>query len=279
MKTPPRKGLAVAASCLCLLAAAPVTADDSDDRNIDPVEPDFMVITLPTTLRLPRHTLAFRLTHRFTRGLEQGSFGDLASDLFGFDGGAQVGLELRFGVTSKLQLGVYRISDRTIDLFLQQEIVKQGKSPVGLAAAASVEGLDNFQEEYSPRAAFVVSRRLGDRAVLYAQPAFVWNTQLPPELPDEKDDTLVLGLGARLRMSNSAYLVAEVIPRLAGYKGNRGSGDSGTQAAFALEGRVGGHVFQLNVSNNLGTTPAQTARGRQGRSDWYIGFNLSRKFY
>jgi hypothetical protein len=80
-------------------------------------------------------------------------------------------------------------------------------------------------------------------------------------------------------MSNSAYLVAEVIPRLGGYKGNRGSGDSGTQAAFAIEGRVGGHVFQFNVSNNLGTTPAQTARGRQGRSDWYIGFNLSRKFY
>jgi len=278
VKTRAWKGLA-AAGLSCLLATAPVRADDSDDRSIDPVEPDFTVITLPTTLRLPKHTLAFRLTHRFTRGLEEGSFGDLAGDLFGFDGGAQVGLELRFGVTSKLQFGVYRTSDRTIDLFLQREIVKQGKSPVGLATAASVEGLDNFQEEYSPRAAVVVSRRLGDRAAIYVQPAFVWNTQLPPELPDEKDDTLVLGLGARLRMSSSAYLVAEVIPRLVGYEGNRGSGDSGTQAAFAVEGRVGGHVFQFNVSNNLGTTPAQTARGRQGRSDWYIGFNLSRKFY
>ncbi len=94
-----------------------------------------------------------------------------------------------------------------------------------------------------------------------------------------KNDTLVLGLGARLRMSDGAYLVAEVTPRLAGYAGNRGSGDPGTQAAFGIEGRVGGHVFQFNVSNLLGTTPAQTARGRQGRSDWYIGFNLSRKFY
>jgi hypothetical protein len=264
---------------LLVVLAGQAAADDADDRAIDPVEPDFSVITLPTTLRVPKHAMAFRLTHRFTRGLEQGSFGDLASDLFGFDGGAQVGLELRFGVTSRLQLGVYRISDRTLDLFAQQEIVRQGKSPLGLALAASVEGLDNFQEEYSPRVAIVASRRLGQRAALYAQPAFIWNTQLPPELPGEKDDTLVLGIGARLRMSDSAYLVAEVVPRLAGYKGNRGGGDSGTQAAFGIEGRVGGHVFQLNVSNNLGTTPAQAARGRQGRSDWYIGFNLSRKFY
>jgi hypothetical protein len=279
MKPQGGKALSAAAVCLLLFGATSVRADDSDDRSIDPVEPDFTVITLPTTLRMPKHALAFRLTHRFARGLEQGSFGDLAGDLFGFDGGAQVGLELRFGITSKLQFGVYRTSNKTIDLFLQHEIVKQGKSPVGLAAATSVEGLDNFQKEFSPRAALVASRRLGDRAVIYAQPAFVWNTQLSPEIPTESNDTLVLGLGARLRMSNSAYLVAEVNPRLAGYKGNLGSGDSGTQAAFGIEGRVGGHVFQFNVSNDLGTTPAQTARGRQGRNDWYIGFNLSRKFY
>jgi hypothetical protein len=261
------------------LSSSGFADDGGDDREIDPVEPDFSVITLPTTLRLPRHALAFHLTHRFTRGLEQGSFGDLASDLFGFDGGAQVGLEFRFGVTRKLQVGVYRTSDRTIELFTQREIVRQGGSPLGLAAAVSVEGLDNFQEDYSPRAALVASRRLGQRAVLYAQPAFIWNTRLPPELPGEDDSTLVLGLGGRLRMSDGAYLVAEVTPRLAGYKGNRGGGDSGTVAAFGIEGRVGGHVFQFNVSNDLGTTPAQVARGRQGRKDWYLGFNLSRKFY
>jgi len=42
---------------------------------------------------------------------------------------------------------------------------------------------------------------------------------------------------------------------------------------------VGGHAFQLNFSNDLGTTPAQTARGQQGSDDWFIGFNISRKFY
>lgn len=29
----------------------------------------------------------------------------------------------------------------------------------------------------------------------------------------------------------------------------------------------------------VGTTPAQVARGQRGPDDWFIGFNLSRKFY
>ncbi len=49
-------------------------------------------------------------------------------------------------------------------------------------------------------------------------------------------------------------------------------------AAFGIEHRIGGHSFQINFSNDLGTTPAQVARGRR-TDDWHIGFNISRKFY
>ena len=73
--------------------------------------------------------------------------------------------------------------------------------------------------------------------------------------------------------------MAEYHPRLAGYKGNRGGGDRASLISFGIEKRVGGHAFQLNFSNDLGTTPAQTARGQQGGNDWFIGFNISRKFY
>ena len=43
--------------------------------------------------------------------------------------------------------------------------------------------------------------------------------------------------------------------------------------------RYGGHVFQFNVSNALGTTMRQVARGGQGYDDWFVGFNLSRRFF
>jgi hypothetical protein len=48
--------------------------------------------------------------------------------------------------------------------------------------------------------------------------------------------------------------------------------------SFGLERTLGGHAFQLNVSNSFGTTLGQMARGG-APSGWFIGFNIARKFY
>jgi hypothetical protein len=267
-------------------SAAPAYDTDLDT---DPSEPDFTVTDMPTNARLPRHKLAFRLTHRFARPLGEGDFGNLASDFFGFDGGAQIGLGLRFGLFRGTQLGIYRTSDRTILLHAQQALLREGGSPVGLSLVAGVEGLNNFGlseappdgalHEFSPSAGLLVSRRLGSHGAVYAEPLWVGNTRLSPSAPGTDDGSLVLGLGARLRVTKRMSLVGEVHPRLAGYAGDLGSGNSDALATFGVEWTVGGHAFQLNFSNALGTTPAQVARGAQGQAGWFIGFNLSRKFY
>jgi hypothetical protein len=268
-------------------AAASPAAYDQDLDEV-PAEPDFTVVDLPTNLRLPRHKLALRLTHRFGRPLGEGDFPDLLADLFGFDGGAQVGLGLRFGLFRGTQLGIYRTSERTIQLHLQQELLGEGRSPVGLSLLGSIEGLDNFGlsepgapvlHTYSPAVGLLLSRRLGSRGALYVAPAYVAHTRVTPSAPGTEDDTVVLGLGARLRVTRSMSLVGEIHPRLAGYEGDLGSGASDSLATFGVEWRVGGHAFQLNFSNAQGTTPAQVARGAQGQDGWFIGFNLTRKFY
>jgi hypothetical protein len=79
--------------------------------------PDFTIVNLPTTLRVPRFKSAFRVTHRFGRPLGAGDFGDLASDFFGLDSGAQIGLEYRFGLIRGGQVGIHRTSNKTIELF------------------------------------------------------------------------------------------------------------------------------------------------------------------
>jgi uncharacterized beta barrel domain-containing protein DUF5777 len=262
---------------LALLVAS--SAPPADDRDVDPVEPDFTVINMPTNLRLPRHALAFRLTHRFARGLGEGDFDDLLADFFGFDGGAQIGLELRFSAFTGNHLGIYRTSDRTIEFFAQQELMRETDAPVGLGLLASIEGLDNFTETYSPRVGVVLSRRLGSRGAIYASPAWIGNVRPasdPATSGDDDDGTLLVGLGARIRLAETFSITGEIHPRLAGYTGHV---NGAPLASFGLEGRVGGHVFQLNFSNDLGTTPAQVARGRTGVDDWFIGFNISRKFY
>src|SRR5712671_3288859 len=48
----------------------PATTDD-DDTTIKPAEPDFTLVSLPTSLRLPQFKGAFRVTHRFAAADER----------------------------------------------------------------------------------------------------------------------------------------------------------------------------------------------------------------
>jgi hypothetical protein len=254
-------------------AQPPATEDDPD---LDPnrVQPDFVIVNLPTTLRVPRFKSAFRVTHRFGRPLGSGDFGDLAGDLFGLDSGAQIGLEYRFGLMRGLQVGIHRTSgSKTIEFFTQYSVLQQRENgTLGLDAFASIDGTNNFRDSYTPALGVIVSREMGDVAAIYAEPMWVNNSNpFPSELTDD-NDTFILGLGARVRIRPTVYLVGEFIPRLGFEPGvNYGT--------FGIEKRAGGHVFQLNFSNGFGTTMGQLARGGTGSEDWYMGFNISRKFF
>lgn len=275
-----RVALVLAGLIAGVLLASPVLAQDEEP---DPLQPDFTLVNLPTTLRLPRHAAAFRVTHRFTRPLGEGDFGDLVASFFGLDSAAQVGLELRFGLFSGTQLGAYRTNDRAIDFFVKQDLRRQGDGPVGLSLFGAVEGRDNFSEEFSPGLALVVSRPLGKLGSVYVEPAWVGNTARPGE-PQDEDSTFFVGVGARIRLGSAAYLVGEIAPRLAGFKGidpdpDRPSERAANHLSFGVEKRVGGHSFQINFSNFFATTLTTLARGAGSGDDWYIGFNISRKFY
>ena len=253
-------------------SAPPATAPDDDpDRDINVSQPDFTVVNLPTTLRVPRHRGAFRITHRFGRPLGEGDFADLASDLFGLDSGAQIGLEFRFGLARGLQAGIHRTSDKTIELFGEYNVLQQGASrPIGLDVIAAIEGTDNLQENHSPSVGLIVSRELGRHGAIYVEPIWVGNSSFAE--PADEDNTFMVGLGARLRVRPTVYVVGEVIP-------SSGFNNGTPHGTFGIEKRAGGHIFQLNFSNSFGTTMGQLARGAFSNDEWYLGFNISRKFF
>jgi len=257
-------------------ARPPAAADD--DREIDPVEPDFVVVNLPTQARMPRGGWAFRVTHRFSRPLGDGSVGDLARDLFGFDSGGLIGLEFRYGIGRATQAGIHRTSDRTVQLFGQRDLRRAEDHALGVALFAAVDGLDNFTEDHSPGVGVIVSRRLGERGALYAMPAVVANLGAPGEDGVLTDSTtaLLLGLGVRFRFSENGALLFEATPRL--NAPDRDAAGFRHPLSVGLERTLGGHAFQLNVSNSFGTTLGQIARGG-APTGWYIGFNIARKFY
>jgi Membrane bound beta barrel domain (DUF5777) len=276
LKLLPARSALLLSALVLLTTVVPVGAqqDQDEDRRILPAQPDYTVNVLPTAMRVPLHRSAFRVTHRFTRPLGQGDFGDLVDDLFGLDGGALIGLEYRFGLFRGLQIGIHRTSlEKTIEFFGQYGVVRQGESrPVGVSAWVSVEGIDNFRDEYSTALGGIFSRIAGEHAAFYVEPLWVANTNPFASATGDSNDTFVLGLSTRLRIRPTVYVVGEWAPRLAGF-------DPGVDhGSFAIEKRAGGHVFQLNFSNALGTTMAQLARGGFDNDDWYMGFNISRRF-
>jgi hypothetical protein len=254
---------------------------DDPDMDPNPVQPDFTLVNLPTTLRVPRHKSSFRITHRFARPLGQGDFGDLLSDFFGLDNGAQIGLEYRFGIMRGTQIGIYRTSNRTIEFFAQHSTFQQGDNGMfGLDILAAIEGTENFgastpdgsSTSYSPTLGVVLSREMGGFGAVYFEPIWVNNSNtLPSELTDD-NDTFLMAMAARIRIRPTVYLVGEYAPRI-GYQ------PGVDHVSFGIEKRAGGHVFQFNFSNGIGTTPAQLARGGTDSDDWYIGFNIARKFF
>ncbi|MGH9236780.1 MAG: DUF5777 family beta-barrel protein [Vicinamibacterales bacterium] len=264
--------LALSAAGTAFAQNPPVPPADDIDLDPNPSQPDFALVNLPTTLRLPRMKSAFRVTHRFIRPLGQDDFGSLAEDLFGLDNGAIIGLEYRFGLMSGLQAGILRTSDRTIEFFGQYNLLNQRSGAVvGVGVLASVDGTNNFRDSYSPALGIAISRELGDHGAVYAEPVWVHNSNLDDRAGDDNSSFLV-GLGARLRVRPTVYLTGEFTPR-AGYS------PGVHQGSFAIEKRAGGHVFQLNFSNGFGNTMGQLARGGTSNDNWHLGFNISRKFF
>jgi hypothetical protein len=254
---------------------AQAAGDPDPFLQLDPVEPEFTLGALPTSLRMPSGKFAFRMTHRFARPIASGDAGDFFADLFGFDSAARIGLEVRYGVRPGTQVTFHRTNDRSIQLLGQQRVLTSS-ALAGLAvdAIGALEGGNNFSEEFGGAVGAIISRRLGGRGVLYVQPVGVFNANPDADANGQSDHTMLLGVGGRLRLGGSrVYLVAEAAPQVAGY-------DLGVDhVSIGIEKRAGGHMFQFTVANSLGTTLRQVARGGVTSGDWYVGFNLTRRFF
>jgi hypothetical protein len=255
-------------------AAATAAQEDDPDLDANLAQPDFTLVNLPTTLRVPRHKSAFRVTHRFARPLGSGDFGSLLENFFGLDSGAQIGLEYRFGLFRGTQIGIHRTSDRTIEFFGQHDLLPQNEGrPFGLAVLATIDGTNNFRDSYTPAIGAILSHEFGDYGAVYAMPMWANNTNLLPEELVDDNDSVLIGVGARVRIRPTVYIVGEYTPRVAGFDPRVHLG------SFGVEKRWGGHLFQLNFSNGFGTTMGQIARGGVDDDDWFLGFNISRKFF
>ena len=249
---------AAAAKAAATPAPAPAPAPTMT-RRPQPIQPDFWVINQPTTLRLPKHTLAFRVTHRFTRSFNQGA----SAARWPTRSGSTPARRSASSCGSRPSRGAGRLSiGPTTRRFISTAATTCCSSaatvPVGVVSRRRHRRNRQLHGQL-----LAVDRRV-DLPHLRAGAGRLCRShvgqQHQPAAAGPRRSERHVPVGSRRPRSPAPRPLDRrgVVAAPERLQGRPGAGDvelrgRKTLAAFAIEQRVGGHVFQINFSN--GCTP------------------------
>ncbi len=243
------------------------------------------VINLPTTQTLDAGLWLFLIGHRFNPKINSGF-----DTLYGLDGSGIIFLNVGYALTDNLlvNLGRSNASD-DVELSLKYRVTQQhldGGLPFSVAFRGSVNWISEKRRGQS---------RVRGEAFKFSGQA-VFSSQLQPELaidvvpgllvnPDidkgGESPLLTLGLGGRWRFRKNFSLIGEWVPILSGYTPTRTFGNLNRFDSWGggVEVKVGGHVFQVFVTNSVGIATDQYLLGGDldiENVDLRFGFNIFR---
>ena len=229
--------------------------------------------------------LQFMMAHRF------GSFNDdYLYNFFGLDN-AQVRMQLDYGVTDRLNIGIGRSSFlKVADGFVKYQLLQQQKGtktvPVSITLHSSTnyrnarytDGIDHATSDrlsYMHQA--IIARKWNRKLSTLVSPSVVHFNLVPTA--QDPNTTAHITLGARYKISNRMALTGEstLLSNREFSYGERYT----TPFALGVDIETGGHVFQLHISNTRAMNgPYWMARNPYSASNGglFLGFNISRVF-
>ena len=274
---------------------------------------DYRLINVPTGKRVVKGSLNIHFTHRFAQPVRP--VRQSAENLLGLDSFAASSLGLSYGITDRLYINAYRSPVcqlgmcKTIEVGLGYRWLDEaGRSPISLTTYGSIEGNDNFTEEYTYNLQAMIGRSVTKYAHVFFSPAGHFNSNgqrrfdprptnfFPPQpfadtVPSAKA-YFILGFGVSAHIRPTVSLLFEYTPRF-GFKQGRLQSifAPGTfqlvgfrniteaEIGFGIEKRVGRHSFALTFSNTQTTTTGKynSSNLELPPRKFTIGFNLYRR--
>jgi mono/diheme cytochrome c family protein len=258
---------------------------------------DDVLVSLPTGRATDRHGVYVNFSHRFAydaafTGMARGA------QLFGLDGVAIPSLGVRYGVTDKLSVSLYRspsLISRPIQLMAGYNLLEERKGdPLNLMMRVSIEGQDNFRKNYTENIEAILSRSITKKAQFYFVPTASFNDRrlvqpsgfLSNQIPDLPGiNAFSLGFGLTYDIRPTVALMAEVIPTVA--NANE-LGIHRPAFSFGIQKKIWRHAFTLGLTNSPGTTVSQRAGTRatflgDPSADTFgglvFGFNITRQIH
>jgi hypothetical protein len=247
------------------------------DRPVYPTWFSTDLINLPTPLMPGEKTLEIHFSHRFSESISDAG----REGLWGLDSFAVPSFWLAYGITDRLQVHGGRSSNRgTWEYGAKVELLEEERLTVPLSAAIVVGGAyldcDDVVDNNRFTAEFPVGVRVHERFSAMVVPFLATNTD-PTGDPASDSFSTAIGLGGTVRITPGQSIDVEWVTTLGGFR----HPEAVDQWQVYWDMKVGGHVFQLGVTNTVSYTPDQMAPGalKTGRkSEVRLGFNIVRAF-
>jgi hypothetical protein len=268
----------------CLLVTVTVFGQENEYTPVPPMALGGALLTLPTAHVPAEGTWEVKFTHRFNQSIDEG---EAVHSLFGLDSGANVGIGLSYTPRRDLELGLLRtnILD-TIELSAKYLVFQQARA-VPLSAALRIGADLRTARDVNDRTSFfgqaILSRQFGEGVVVFAMPTFVSDAGRATSGDEEValfKHAFNVPIGAAVKVSRRLSVVAEIIPSNSDLPGEV---DAELGWALGIKSVVGGHFFEILLTNSNATTVDQyvttSYQGAPLRSgDLMLGFNIERRF-
>lgn len=266
---------------------------------------DVRMVTLPTTKTLPKSGMLVNFTHRFPF---QPAFSGLALGhmLLGLDSFAIPSFGFDYGVTDRLQVGVFRsptIINRPIELKAGVKLAdEKNGQPLNAVVRFTVAGENDFTRDFTDTFEFILARSLGKHAQLEVVPTvsihnrpISFNVMPQPCGPGLANgfkpslgihpcsNTFSVGVGLAVDVRPTVALLFEVDPTASG---GPEVGIHHAPYSIGIQKKIFRHAFMFGFTNSPGVTAAQRIFPRSvyaqdphadRPSGLFIGFNLSRQ--
>lgn len=271
---------------VCLLLIASAAAAQDRYTPVPPLPLGDTLLSLPTSHIPSEGTWEVKFTHRFNQSLDRGNFSARVHSLFGLDSNADVAIGLSYVFRPDLQVSVLR-SNALDDIETAAKFVVFQQAvafPVSLALRGGVDWRTeaNLTDRTSFFAQAIISRKFG-RAEVFAVPTFVTNAGRA--VVGNTSGALFqhavnVPVGIAVTVKPALSVVGEFVAKNRDLP-NTIHADYGW--AVGLKRAIGGHYFEILVTNNNATHVDQyvtsTYMGSPlRRSDLHLGFNIERRF-
>ncbi|HEY2090392.1 MAG TPA: DUF5777 family beta-barrel protein [Thermoanaerobaculia bacterium] len=277
-------------SSLVLLAvlALPISAQQpSPYTPTDPIPLGDVLLSLPTSHIPTSGAWEIKFTHRFNQSIDQGNVSDRIHSLFGLDSNADVSIGASWAVRRDLELSILRsnvLDD--IELAAKYVVFQQAPALPG-SLAIRIGGDVRTEKDVTDRSSLfvqaILSHQFGKRFELFAIPSYATNAGRAVSGTTSNSlfsHAVNVPVGGAFVIRNGLSVVGELVPK------NRDLPD-GVKAdigwAFGLKEAIGGHYFEVLLTNNNATHVDQyltsTYQGSPlSRGDLHLGFNIERRF-